>query len=163
VSKPAVLIRPASPMDSVNIVRLIREGYEQTPAVGLGELDEQKLLEFVTTALRHAFVVVADQGRRVLGSLGVAPVRVPWCSNVIMTETWFAVTEAYRSRRVPEQLLEALETFLEKNNLPALLGTQMLTPSDMNSVISRRPGYSPSRQTFLRIPRAAPSKKAVGA
>jgi hypothetical protein len=149
-------------MDSVNIVRLISEGYEETPAKEMGLLDEQKLLEYVTATLRHAFVVVADQGRRVLGSVGVAPIRVPWCNAVVMAETWFAVTGAYRTRRVPEQLLEALETFLDQNKLVGFLGSQMLTPSDMNAIIAKRPEYAPSRQTFLRIPRSA-LKKAVGA
>lgn len=69
-----------------------------------------------------------------------------------MTELWFAVMEPYRTRGVPDQLLEALEQFLEKNKLPVLLGTQMLTPSDMNALIQRRKGYVPSRQTFLRMP-----------
>jgi predicted N-acetyltransferase YhbS len=152
VAKPAVQIRPASPMDSVNIVRLIREGYEQTPARELGDLDEQKLLEYVTTTLRHAFVVVADQGRRVLGTLGLAPIRVPWCSSVMLCETWFAVTDAYRTRGVPDQLLQAAEAFLDKNHVAAFLGTQMLTPVDMNGLIAKRRGYMPSRHTFLRLP-----------
>lgn len=176
MAKPAVQIRPASPMDSVNIVRLIREGYERSPAQELGKLDEQKLLEYVTTTLRHAFVVVADQdkGHRVLGTLGLAPIRMPWCNSVLMAETWFCVTEPYMSRGVPELLLAAAESFLDKNAFASFLGSQMLTPPSMNAVIAKRTnqGYAASRHTFLRMPNrhtnekgqpVMPPKKAVGA
>lgn len=146
-------------MDSVNIVRLIKEGYEDTPAKDLGELDDLKVLEFVNFALRHSFVLVADQSGRALGSIAVTPIRIPWCATLVMTEQWFAVTEAYRTRRVPEQLLEALEQFLDKHQQPVLLGTQMLTPASMNAVIAKRRRYVPSRQTFLRIP-ARPAQQA---
>lgn len=146
------IVRPATAMDSVNIVRLIKAGYEETPAKDIGPLDEQKLLEYVTGTLRHAFVVVVDQGGRILGTVGVAPIRIPWCNAVVMAETWFAVTEAYRDRRVPEQLLETLETFLDKNKLVGFLGTQMLTPAGMNDAFNKRKEYAPSRETFLRLP-----------
>lgn len=154
MSDKTITIRPASAMDSVNIVRLISEGYEETPAKEMGALDEQKLLEYVTATLRHAFVIVAAQkpGNRVLGALGVAPIRLPWCNAVVMAETWFAVTGAYRTRRVPEQLLEALEVFLDQNKLVGFLGSQMLTPACMNATIAKRAEYAPSRQTFLRLP-----------
>lgn len=162
MSKAAVQIRPASPMDSVNIVRLIAEGYRQTPAKDLGKLDEQRLLEYVTTMLRHAFVVVADQNGRILGTLGVMPVRLPWAPAVVQTETWFAVTEAYRTRRIPEQLLDAVEDMLEMTGQAALLGTQMLTPEWANQVIAKRRGYVPSRQTFLRLPATVRQVRKVG-
>lgn len=161
--KQKVTIRPAGPMDSVAIVRLIRAGYAETPAKQMGELDEQKLLEYVTTTLRHAFAVVADIGSgRIIGALAVAPIRVPWCNAVVMAESWFAVVEAHRVKGVPEQLLGAAEVFLDKNNLVGFLGTQMLTPAAMNTMIAKRSSYMPSRHTFLRLPAAA-VKKAVGA
>lgn len=141
-------------MDSVNIVRLIKEGFEDTAAKSLGDLDELKLLELVSFGIRHAFVVVAElnPGGRILGSIAVTPIRPPWCSTVLMTEQWFAVKEAYRSRGVPEQLLDTLEAFLDQHKQPALLGTQMLTPVAMNACIARRGGYAPTRETFLRMP-----------
>lgn len=163
MKKTAINVRPATAMDSVNIVRLIKEGYAETPAKSIGELDEQKLLEYVTATLRHAFVVVADQGGRILGSLGVAPIRLPWCNSVTMAETWFAVKDAYRARQLPEQLLDVLETFLDKNKLVGFMGSQMLTPADMNQHIANRACYQPSRHTFIRVPAVTSVKKAVGA
>ncbi|HSV90927.1 MAG TPA: hypothetical protein VLH80_07490 [Nitrospiraceae bacterium] len=150
--KDAVVIRPATAMDSVNLVRLIKAGYSETPAREIGKLDEQKLLEYVTTTLRHAFVIVADLQGRLLGSIGVAPIRTPWCETVVLAETWLAVTPAYRTTRVPEQLLDALERFLDSNKLVGFLGSQMLTPAELNEVIAKRSSYLPSRHTFLRMP-----------
>ena len=147
-------------MDSVAIVRLIRAGYAETPAKDLGLLDEQKLLEYVTGTLRHAFVVVADQGSgRTVGTIALAPIRVPWCNAVVMAESWFAVVEAHRMKGVPELLLSAAEAFLDKNKLVGFLGTQMLTPASMNAVIAKRAAYTPSRHTFLRLPATATAAK----
>ena len=150
-------------MDSVAIVRLIRADYTETPAKEIGELDEQKLLEYVTGTLRHAFAVVADQGSgRVVGTIAVAPIRVPWCNAVVMAESWFAVVEAHRAKGVPELLLSAAETFLDKNKLVGFLGTQMLTPASMNAIIAKRSAYMASRHTFLRLPASAAKKAAAG-
>lgn len=170
--KTAMKIRPATAMDSVNIVRLIKAGYEETPAKQVAAVDELKLLGFVNQALQEAFVLVADLEGRLLGTISFAPIRLPWCTAVVMTEMWFAVVPQYRAKRVPEQLLEATEKFLDQRALPGFLGSQMLTPPVMNAIIAKRSEYQASRQTFLRMPCShvdekskpvMPPKKAVSA
>jgi hypothetical protein len=150
-AKHEVNIRPASAMDSVNCVRLIKAGWTETPAAQISEVNEQQLLEYVTTTLRHCFAIVADLDGRLLGTLAVAPIRTPWCKEVLMAESWFCVVPQYRAKRVPEQLLAALDRFLDLNRLTAILGTQILTPPCFNEILAKRSGYQPSRATFLRV------------
>lgn len=157
--KTKIVIRPAVAMDSVNIVRLIKAGYYETGASEIGPLDEQKLLEYVTTTLRHAFVLVAEQhipskGGRIHGTIALAPIRMPWCSIAVLAECWFAVTDAYRSRGIPQQLVEATDTFLDQRNMVGFYGTQMLTPPALNDVFEERgrQGYREARHTFIRLP-----------
>jgi GNAT superfamily N-acetyltransferase len=152
--KREVLIRPASSMDSVNVVRLIKAGWKETPAAQLNGVNEQQLLEYVMSTLRHSFAIVADLEGRLLGTLAVAPIRIPWCDSLVMAEAWICVVPQYRSKRVPEQLLDALDQFLDKNTLPVILGTQILTPPCFNEILAKRTGYEPSRSTFLRLPGA---------
>jgi GNAT superfamily N-acetyltransferase len=139
-------------MDSVNIVKLIKAGWKETPASSVGEFNESAMLEYVNTTLRHAFAIVADLEGRLLGTIAVAPIRMPWYSKVILAESWFAVIPHDRAKKVPEQLLTELERFLDKQGLPALLGTQVLTPARLNAVFTPDRGYEPLRATFVRLP-----------
>lgn len=149
--KAETVIRPAGPMDSVNVVRLIKEGWKETPAAQLSALNEQKLLEYVTATLRHCFCIVAENNGRVVGTLAVAPIRMPWCETVVMAESWFCVVRNYRDGRVPGQLMLAVEKFLDSNKLDVIFGTQIMTPSTFNHIIQKRQDYVPVRATFLRL------------
>jgi hypothetical protein len=162
--KRAVLIRPASPMDAVNIVRLIKGGWKETPAAQISEFDELKLLEYVSTTMKHAFAIVAEHeaSGRLLGTVAAAPIRMPWCQGVVLAESWFAVVPHERAKAVPDQLLGELDRFLDKQGLSALLGTQVLTPARFNEVYAKRKGYQPSRATFIRLPTAVPAVAKVG-
>lgn len=162
--KSEASIRPAGPMDSVNVVRLIKEGWKETPAAQISPLNEQRLLEYVTSTLRHSFCIVAEKNGRTLGTLAVAPIRMPWCETVVMAESWFCVVPKYRDRALPGQMLRVLDKFLDTQKLPAILGTQVLAPSQFNALLSGRAGYLESRTTFVRLPgRAFMPPKAVSA
>lgn len=158
--KAEAVIRPAGPMDSVNLVRLIKEGWKETPASQISPLNEQKLLEYVTATLRHCFCIVAEKNGRVLGTLAVAPIRMPWCESVVMAESWFCVVPRHRDGKLPGQLLRALDQFLDKQKLPAILGTQILTPASFNGMMGERKGYQHSRATFVRLPAEAQAVRA---
>lgn len=153
--KTEAVIRPAGPMDSVNVVRLIKDGWKETPAAQISPLNEQKLLEYVTATLRHSFCIVAERNGRMLGTLAVAPIRMPWCEAVVMAESWFCIVPKYRDRKLPDQMLAVLDQFLDKQKLPAILGTQVLAPARFNAMLGERAGYLHSRATFVRLPAAA--------
>lgn len=150
--KPEVQIRAATAMDAVAIAKLIKAAWKETSAVELAEVVDQKLVEYVTAALRCAFALVADQDGRVVGTVAVSPISLPWCNEVVMAETWFAVLGAFRDREVPHKLLSALEEFLDKEQLPVMLGTQMLAPSRFDMYFTARQGYEAMRVTYLRVP-----------
>lgn len=161
--KSKVTIRSATAMDSVNIVRLIKAGYTETPAKDIGELDEHQLLEYVVATIRAGFTLVADMEGRLLGTIAMAPIRMPWFPTPIMAEVWLAVVPNYRPKGVPEQLIGVVEQLLDRQNMAGFLGTQMLTPAELDSAYAKRPGYRASRASFIRLPRPAlAQKKAVG-
>lgn len=150
--KSKTIIRPSSPMDSVNIVRLLKAGYKESSIRRVSDLSEQMLLEYVTQTTKHAFSMVADMSGRVLGALALVPIRMPWTQSQMMAEAWFGVAEQFRSKDVAEQLLRAMDRFLDMNGLTCITGTNALVPTELDRFLEARAGYQPLRRTFLRLP-----------
>lgn len=144
-------VRPATAMDSVNIVRLIKDGWKDTPAAQVSVFNEHNMLEYVTKTIGHSFSLVVDLHGRILGSIALVPIRMPWAKEAIMAEAWFAVQRQQRDRGVPEQLLEVCDKFLDKNDWPVVFGTNVIVPADFNEILLRR-GYEVVRSSYLRLP-----------
>ena len=153
MSKPKPFLRPATVMDSVNLVRLIRAGWEESPAFGVAPLDDTKLMDYVQKSLKHCFCVVVEQDRRILGSVCLVPFVLPWASNVLaLAEGWFIVQASQRRKGISELLLGAVERFLDDQKLIAIMGSNLLAPPEMSEPMNGRPGYTPVRLTYLRFP-----------
>jgi hypothetical protein len=138
-------------MDSVNIVRLIKAGWKESAATHIAPVDEQRLLDYVTTSLKHCFCVVAEADGRLLGSIAMVPIQLPWAAKniVVMAEAWYCVQTVQRRETVKEVLLQAVEQFLDQTRHTAIMGTSILAPPDLTATMAKRPGYIPSRQVFL--------------
>lgn len=144
-------VRPATAMDSVNIVRLIKDGWKDTPAAQVSVFNEHNMLEYVTKTIGHSFSLVVDLHGRVLGSVALVPIRMPWSKDAVMAEAWFAVQRQQRDRGIPEALLDVCDGFLDKNDWPVLWGTNAIVPSDFNAILVKR-GYETLRSSYLRMP-----------
>lgn len=144
-------VRPATAMDSVNIVRLIKDGWKDTPAAQVSAFNEHTMLEYVTKTIGHAFSLVVDLHGRVLGSIALVPIRMPWSKEAVMAEAWFAVQRQQRDRGIPEQLLDVCDAFLDKNDWPVMFGTNVIVPGDFNAILLKR-GYEAVRSSYLRLP-----------
>lgn len=152
--KAGLIIRPATPMDSVNVLRLLKDGWKEGAAAHLGTFEESRVLAYVGKTIERAFCVVAERSGRILGSYALAPAQLPATNAPVMVEAWLAVRPEQRERGVTQRLLEAGERFLDQQRMPALLGTNMMASAGYDRVISARPGYAPVRCTFLREPAA---------
>lgn len=151
--KSQIDIRPTTAMDSVNIVRLIKEGWKETPTSRVSLFNDHAMLEYVTKTIAHAFTLVADLHGRVLGSIALVPIRMPWSKDAVMAEAWFAVQPPQREKGIPEQLLEACDEFLDKNAWPVVWGTNAIVPSAFNELLAER-GCESIRSLYLRMPNA---------
>lgn len=151
VDKNSATVRPATAMDSVNIVRLIKDGWKDTPASQVSAFNEHNMLEYVTKTIGHAFSVVAELHGRILGTAALVPIRMPWSKDPVMAEAWLAVQRQQRDRGVPEQLLAVCDEFLDKNDWPVVWGTNVIVPRDFNAILLKR-GYEEVRSSYLRLP-----------
>lgn len=147
-------VRPATAMDSVNIVRLIKDGWKDTPAVQVAAFNEHNVLEYVTKTISHSFSLVVDLNGRVLGTIALVPIRLMWCQEPVMAEAWFAIQRNHLDRGIPERLLDMCDEFLDKNDLPVVWGTNAIVPSDFNAILVKR-GYETIRSSYLRMPNQA--------
>lgn len=140
-------------MDSVNIVRLLKVSHGESPIKLVADFDDQRVLEYVTTTLRHCFCVVAESSGRVLGSLALAPIRLPWSpTTLVLAEAWLAVIPQFRTKGVPEKLLAAAGVFLDRTQHAAFLGTSMVAPSAFDAIMEGLPDYAAVRTSFIRVP-----------
>jgi GNAT superfamily N-acetyltransferase len=159
-------VRPATAMDTVNLVRLLKAQHAESAARLLAPFDEQRVLEYVTITVRNTtdargcFAIVVEASGRLLGSAAIAPTILPWCGVIVMGEAWFAVVPSYRDKGVPEQLLSGIGLFLDRVGRPAIHGTNLLAPSSFDRMLAKCKNLTPGRTSYLRLPAAAKSEVA---
>lgn len=153
-------IRPAVAMDSVNIVRLIKEGFRETPMAQVAAFKEQAMLEYVTKTIgNNGFSLIADKDGRALGTIALVPIRMPWCERPVLAEAWFAIRAEHRARGIPEQLLTRCDELADQFDWPIVLGTNAIVPVALNESIVRRGRYELVRSIYVRMP--TPAKQAT--
>lgn len=147
-------LRPATAMDSVNIVRLLKQQHLESAAKLIAEFDEQKTLEYVTAAIanQYAFVVVVEASGRLLGTACMAPIPLIWSRNRVLGEAWFAVVPACRQKGVTEQMLDAIAAIADKAGLAVAHGTNLLAPEDFDDALAKRKDLIIGRTAYVRSP-----------
>lgn len=156
-------VRPATPMDSVNIVRLLKQQHAESAARLIGEFDEQRVLQHVAAVLanKDAFIIVVEASGRLLGSAALTPVPVMFCRAWVLAESWFAVVPSWRSQGVPEQLLEALGAVADRVQAFTLLGCNLIAPDAFDDVLGARKDLTFGRTTYVRAPVAVKKEAAA--
>lgn len=148
------MLRGAVPTDQVNILRLLKDGWQEGAAGALGPFDELRVSRFIIATLENklAFTIVAERSGRILGSFAMAPALLPATEAKVMVEAWLAVRPEQREKGLTQRLLTAAEYVLDKSQLPMIFGTNMMASAAFDRVLSGRQGYAPVRQTFYRAP-----------
>lgn len=156
-------LRPASAMDSVNIVRLLKLQHAESAARLLGEFDEQRVLQYVTATLANpqAYSIVVEFSGRILGSAAIAPIPIVFSRGLVMAEAWFAVVAACREQEVPGQMLDAIATLADSVPVHLILGTNVLAPVDFDDILSARADLTIGRSSYVRVPRIAKKEAAA--
>lgn len=160
MAEKKIVIRPATAMDSVNLVRLLKSGYEESAARKIAPFDEQEILRYVSEVINPSnkqmpatYCTVAEKEGRLLGSLALTPRPVPWHPRTwVMMENWFAVAVSNRIKGVDGMLLDQAWDMLDRLNLFAFMGTNMFTSNSVDLAIESAPSMTRGRITFIRQP-----------
>lgn len=167
MAEKKITIRPATAMDSVNIVRLLKAQYDEAAVHAVAPFDEDEILRYVTRSITpepgnplRAYILVAEKDGRIFGSLALTPVPLPWNrAFMVLMESWFAIVPKYRDKDLADRMRDSAERMLDSIGMFAFFGTNLLTTASVDHIFSGRPGYHPGRTAYVR----APAKKVAAA
>ena len=115
-----VKIRPARPLDTSNIARLLIECHEGGSAYP--PVDHTVGINWITQTLANGFVVVADVSGRLVGSLALTNYQFPWSPEWYMYLEWLYVQRKFRKGGAFEALMTAAHAYADENDAPLLAG-----------------------------------------
>lgn len=153
-STRAYTIRPAVSFDTVNITRLLGSAWNEGPTNVL-RVNEAKAIRWIMESIENAFVLVADLGGRLIGTIAFVPTRPPWSDDLLMGKLWF-YAKPFRSREaVLTDLLAETEKLMDRERLTMKLDFELdaLFPVGFSASVADRRGYTQlGGASYLRSP-----------
>ena len=146
-------IRPAAPLDAANIVRLLKQCWEETRAAQFARVNDQKAIQYVVETMAVSFVAVAEISGRIVGVIALTPYKEPWSDDVAMAEEWYYVVPSFRSRGAAALLLQEAELFCDLQQVPMLFGINASQPKELDEFFARRQGYTYMGGNYMRTPK----------
>lgn len=144
-----VKIRPARPLDTSNITRLLIEAHDEGSAYP--PVDQTIGVQWVTQTLAEGFVIVADVSGRLVGTLALTNYRFPWSPKWYMYLEWLYVQKKFRKGGAFEALIEATHAHADQHNAPIIAG---VSAADRDVFLKdkafKQKGYQYLGGTFIR-------------
>ena len=111
-----IRVRRAEPKDCVNIVKLLKEGWnEQT--VEYAPVEDLRGYRWILDILEVGFIAVADLSGRIVGVAGAAPYQTPWSQTWMLEMEFLYILPSFRKEGVHKGLIDAVEGFADHVNL----------------------------------------------
>ena len=115
-----VKIRPAKPLDTSNLVRLLTAAHDEAGAYP--PVDPAYGLNWITQTLTQGHVIVADVSGRLVGTLALTNYQFPWSPKWYMYLEWLYVQRKFRKGGAFEALIQACHAHADQHNAPILAG-----------------------------------------
>jgi predicted N-acetyltransferase YhbS len=115
-----IKIRPAKPLDTSNLVRLLTAAHDEAGAYP--PVDQAYGLNWITRTLTEGYVIVADVSGRLVGTLSLTNYQFPWSPKWYMYLEWLYVQRKFRKGGVFEALIQAAHAHADQMNAPILAG-----------------------------------------
>lgn len=115
-----IKIRPAKPLDSSNLVRLLTAAHDE--AGTYPPVDQTLGLNWITQTLTSGYIIVADVSGRLVGTLALTNYQFPWSSKSYMYLEWLFVQKKFRKGGAFEALIKACHAFADEHDAPILAG-----------------------------------------
>jgi predicted N-acetyltransferase YhbS len=145
------IIRPATALDAVNVLKIIRKSDDPLAEDHKG--DELRAVRHVLDVIEASLTFVSEQHGRVVGTIALRPVQdgTVW----MLSEEWFAVLPSFRSRREPYELLAECERYADKQGSQIRVGMRSQTAAELRSMFTRLKSYSYHGGAYVRLPKGA--------
>jgi GNAT superfamily N-acetyltransferase len=115
-----IKIRPAKPLDTSNLVRLLTAAHDEAGAYP--PVDQRLGLNWITRTLTEGYVIVADVSGRLVGTLALTNYQFPWSPEWYMYLEWLFVQKKFRRSGAFEALIKACHAYADQHNAPILAG-----------------------------------------
>lgn len=115
-----ITIRPAKPLDTSNLVRLLTAAHEEASAYP--SVDPAYGLNWITRTLTEGYVIVADVSGRIVGTLALTQYNFPWSPQLYLYLEWLFVQRKFRKGGSFEALIQASHAFADEHKMPILAG-----------------------------------------
>ena len=115
-----IKIRPAKPLDSSNLYRLLVEAHDEGGAYP--PVDPYMGLNWITRTLNQGYVIVADVSGRLVGTLALTDYQFPWAPQRYMYLEWLYVQKKFRKGGSFEALITGAHAFADEHSYPIMAG-----------------------------------------
>ena len=144
--------RPAKPTDAVNLFRLLTEAYTTDDGDVYPQIDEERMLRWITESLCHeyGYVVVIENIGRIVGSLALIPVQYRWSAEWFLNTEWFYVQRRYRKNASTLALLYAAHAFADEHGASIVSEVSSAKDATLKDRLMQTRGYVYMGGTFIR-------------
>jgi hypothetical protein len=115
-----IKIRPAKPLDTSNLVRLLTAAHDEAGAYP--PVDQALGLNWITQTLMNGYVIVADVSGRLVGTLALTNFQFPWSPKYYMYLEWLYVQKKFRKGGAFEALIKGCHAYADELDAPILAG-----------------------------------------
>jgi hypothetical protein len=136
-------------MDSANLVRLLNEAYTDSGNV-YPEIDQHRMLAWVTETLNTGYTVVIEKSGRLVGSLALTPFQFPWSREWFLNMEWFYVQRRFRRNASADALLLAAHGFADSKDASIVGGVSSAKDATLKDRLMTMRGYTYMGGNFIR-------------
>lgn len=149
--KKRIVVRQAKPYDAVQICRLLEQALDGKEGL-YPPHEEHRALMWVSGVLHDGYVVVAQAGNRLLGTVAVTPYQFPWSAEWYLYIDWIFVSRRYRQGGVFDALVTAMHAFADSRQHPAPIfgGISSGIDARLKDRLMQTKGYTYLGGQFLR-------------
>lgn len=148
-----IKIRPAKPLDTSNLVRLLTDAHGESGAYP--PVDQAYGLNWITRTLTEGYVVVADVSGRLVGTLALTNYQFPWSPKWYMYLEWLYVQKKFRKGGAFEALIQASHAHADDVNAPILAGVSAADATVfLKDKLFQQHGYMYCGGDFIRSERS---------
>jgi hypothetical protein len=140
-------IRRATPLDAVNLYRLLVSEEKRT---GAGRpFDEAARMAHIIVAIAEGFVTVAVISGRIVGSIGAIPTSATYIKGAALTGEWFVILPSFSDTKVGAKLVQGLVRFADLHQLGIEFTLRYPLASAMTKVVEEN-GCVAVAQMYIR-------------
>lgn len=113
--QPALRIRRATPLDAVNLYKLLVDE-EQNTGIDI-EFDEAARLAHILHVIATGYVAVAEKSGRLVGTIGFSAGGPQYAKARILTSEWYFLIPSLQNSQVPASFVNRIVSFADRHGV----------------------------------------------